>query len=376
MQTIYLDSAASTRVDEDVIARMAEVMRTAWGNPSSAHPQGAAGRRWIEAARVELLAALGDGGAGDVVFTSGCTESDAIGVLGGFRARGRGRVVVSAIEHPAVGATADMIDLGEVVRVPATKDGVIDLEALERAIDPDAAVVALVVVQNEIGTLQPYADAARIARRRAPDCHVHLDAAQAIGKVAFDAAASGADSIAIAGHKIGGPKGAGALWLRRGARVVPLWSGGGQQGGLRSGTQDAPGASGLALACTHAVASRAESAARWGAMRARLIEAAAQAGVPWLEIAAGAPRSPHIVALAFERVAASALRNTLSSRGVYISTGSACADRDSKPSAVLQALGLGNDFGVARFSFERTTTAEEVEMAASILCDAVKSLAR
>jgi cysteine desulfurase len=379
VETIYLDSAASTRVDERVIARMTEVMRTAWGNPSSAHPQGAAGRRWIEDARRELLGALGEAGEiGDIVFTSGCTEADALGVSGAARARGRGRIVVSAIEHAAVGVTAG--DLGgegfEVVRVPATARGVIDLDALGDAIHEDTAVVALVIVQNEIGTLQPYAEAARIAKARAPGCHVHLDAAQAIGKVPVDAPATGADSIAIAGHKIGGPKGVGALWLRRGARVRPLWSGGGQQGGLRSGTQDAPAASGLALACARAVLERDDAAARWAAMRARLLAAAAATGVPWQEIAAGTPRSPHIVPLAFERVAASALRSVLSSRGVYVSTGSACADRDVKPSAVLAAIGLGPDWGVARFSFEHATTIVEVERAAEILVDAVKSLAR
>jgi cysteine desulfurase len=382
VETIYLDSAASTRVDEQVIARMIEVMRTAWGNPSSAHPQGAAGRRWIDDARRELLGALGDapddGAAGDVVFTSGCTEADALGVLGAARARGRGRIVVSAIEHPAVGVTAGELDGEgfEVVRVPATARGVIDLDALAAAITEDTAVVALVIVQNEIGTLQPYAEAARLAKARAPGCHVHLDAAQAIGKVPVDAPSSGADSIAIAGHKIGGPKGAGALWLRRGARVRPLWSGGGQQGGLRSGTQDAPGASGLALACARAVAAREDAAARWAAMRARLHEAAAATGAPWQEIAHGAPRAPHIVPLAFERVAAGALRGVLSSRGVYVSTGSACADRDVKPSAVLQAIGLGPDWGVARFSFEVATTPAEVERAAAILVDAVRGLAR
>jgi cysteine desulfurase len=353
-------------------------MRTAWGNPSSAHPQGAAGRRWIEAARAELLGALGDDhDAGDIVFTSGCTEADALGVLGAARARGRGRVVVSAIEHAAVGVTAGA--LGEegyvVTAVPASARGVIDLDALASSITEDTAVVALVIVQNEIGTLQPFAEAARIAKARAPGCHVHLDAAQAIGKVAVDAAASGADSIAIAGHKVGGPKGAGALWLRRGARVRPLWSGGGQQGGLRSGTQDAPGAAGLALACARVVAARAEATARWTAFRACLLDAAASTGVPWIEIAAGTPRAPHIVPLAFERVAAGALRSVLASRGVYVSTGSACAERDVKPSAVLAATGLGPDWGVARFSFELATTRDEIDRAAAILVEVVRNLA-
>jgi cysteine desulfurase len=262
------------------------------------------------------------------------------------------------------------------VRVPATRTGAIDLERLADAVTPETAVVALMVVQNEIGTVQPAAAAARIARERAPGCHVHLDAAQAVGKVALDAPATGADSVAVAGHKLHGPKGVGALWLRRGARIVPLWGGGGQEGGLRSGTQDAPSAAGLGLACARAVAEREAAAARWAAMAARLGEAAAASGVAWRQIAADATRAPHIVALAFEGVAAGALRTVLASRGVYVSTGSACAERDAKPSAALTALDLDPAWGVARLSFGLDTTAAQVDAAAAILTEVVAELAR
>ncbi|MCE9578926.1 MAG: aminotransferase class V-fold PLP-dependent enzyme, partial [Deltaproteobacteria bacterium] len=231
MTTIYLDSAASTRVDERVIARMTEVMRAAWANPSAAHPAGADARRWLAQARAEVDAALG--GGGEVVFTSGATEADALAVVGAARARGRGRVIVSAFEHAAVGATARalMDDGFEVIEIGATAAGVIDLDALDRALDGDTAVVAMLAVQNELGTVQPIAEIVRHARARAPGAHVHLDAAQALGKVPLDAAALGADSIAVAAHKLGGPKGTGALWLAPGARLVPLWRGGGQERG-------------------------------------------------------------------------------------------------------------------------------------------------
>jgi cysteine desulfurase len=375
---IYLDNAASTRIDPDVLARVDEVTRTAWGNPSASHPQGALARRHLTEARERLAAALGDvGGAGEVVFTSGCTESDALAVLGAARARGGGPIALSALEHPAVAATAAMLGDGgsPLVVLPVGRDGRVDLAAAADLIAPGTAVVAVVHVQNEIGVLQPAAELARLAHQRAPGCHVHVDAAQALGTVPIDVAALGADSVAFAGHKVHGPRGVGALWVRRGARITPLWGGGGQQGGLRPGTEDAPGAAGFALAAERAVAGLAGAAARWGAMRAAIAAALDRAGVAWTEVAAGAPRSPHIVSVALQRVSAAALRNVLASRGVYISTGSACAERDSKPSATLAAVGIGPDWGVARLSFGHDTTLVEVETAAAILAEVAAGLA-
>lgn len=378
MTTIYLDSAASTRVDERVIARMTEVMRAAWANPSAAHPAGADARRWLARGRAEVAAALG-GSGGQVVFTSGATEADALAVLGAARARGRGRIVISAFEHAAVGATARALadDGFEIVELGATPAGAIDLAQLDAALTADTVVVAALAVQNELGTVQPIEALVRRARAAAPGAHVHIDAAQALGKIALDADALGADSIAIAAHKLGGPKGTGALWLAAGARLAPLWRGGGQEGGLRSGTEDAPGAAGFGLAATLAIAARAEATARWTAMAARLCAAAAASGVAWRDLAAGAPRAPHILALAFEGVAAGALRQVLASRGVHVSSGSACAEAKAgaaKPSTALAAIGLDPGWGMARLSFGLDTTDAEIDRAAAILSDAVRGL--
>jgi len=257
MRPVYLDNAASTRISDDVLAAMTEVMRTAWGNPSSQHPQGAAARGHLDTARRRLLTAFGDppgaGQLGEIVWTSGCTEADALAVLGAARTR-PGSIVMSSIEHAAVGGLAHKLGDGRhAVHVEPGPDGVIDPEAVARdAIG--AAVVAIVMVQNEIGVVQPVAAIARAVRRVNPTCHIHVDAAQAFGKVAIDVRAIGADSLAIAAHKFHGPKGNGALWLRTGATLEPLWVGGGQQGGLRGGTQDAPGATGVGFAAERAIA--------------------------------------------------------------------------------------------------------------------------
>ncbi|HEU0034518.1 MAG TPA: aminotransferase class V-fold PLP-dependent enzyme [Kofleriaceae bacterium] len=380
MQPIYLDNAASTRVADDVLALMTEVMRTAWGNPSAQHPQGAAARGHIDKARTRLLAALGDRtGRGDIVWTSGCTEADALAVLGAARVAGReaGAIVTSAIEHPAVTATARRYagTAREVIEVAPDPTGVLDPDAFaQRA--AGAAVVAIVMVQNEIGVVQPVAAIAHAIRRVAPSCHIHVDAAQAFGKVAIDVEALGVDSLAIAGHKLHGPKGCGALWLRTGATLEPLWVGGGQQHGLRGGTQDAPGAAGLGLAAERAVAVLAAARARWLELAELVTSRLAQRGVRFRQLVPDQRRSPHILALGFPGVPASALRTVMASRGVYLSTGSACAERDSKPSAVLEAIGLPADTGMCRLSFGLDTTAEEVATATAVLAGVVSELVK
>jgi len=379
MQPLYLDNAASTRISDDVLAAMTEVMRTAWGNPSSQHPQGSAARGHIETARRRLLAAFGDTTGdhriGDIVWTSGCTEADALAVLGAARTR-PGAIVMSSIEHAAVGALAARLgDSRAAVQVEPGPDGVIDPDAVARAAH-DAAVVAIVMVQNEIGVVQPVAAIARAVRRANPTCHIHVDAAQAFGKVEIAVSQIGADSVAIAAHKLHGPKGIGALWLRAGAVLEPLWVGGGQQGGLRGGTQDAPGATGLGLAAERAIAALPEARTRWLAFAARVTAQLTERKVAFRQLVPDALRSPHILALGISGVPASALRTVLASRGVYISTGSACAERDGhgKPSPVLVAIGLPPDAGMCRLSFGLDTTADDVELAARTLGDVALEL--
>lgn len=380
MPTLYLDNAASTRIDDTVLAAMTEVMRSAYGNPSSQHPQGAAARGHIATARAQLLAALGDpddgAGVGDIVWTSGCTEADALAVLGAARVR-TGAIVMSAIEHAAVGALADRLAGRASVQVAPRADGVLDADDVALA-SVGAAVVAIVLVQNEVGVVQPVAEIAAAVRAANPTVHIHVDAAQALGKVAIDARALGVDSIAIAGHKLHGPKGIGALWLRRGASLEPLWVGGGQQHGLRGGTQDAPSAAGFGLAAERAVAALPGARNRWADFAARITSTLRARAVDFQQLVPDARRAPHILALAIAGVPATALRTVLSSRGVYISTGSACAERDGhgKPSPILVALGMAPDAGMVRLSFGLDTTADDVDAAAQLLADVAAELAK
>jgi cysteine desulfurase len=372
MNAIYLDNAASTRVSDEVHALMTEVMRTAWGNPSAQHPQGAAARGYIDMARQRLLAALGDRGTGEVVWTSGCSEANALAVLGAARAK-PGRIVMSTLEHPAISTLGDRLaaEGREIVRIAPGPDGVLDPDELAEAA-AGASIVTIVMVQNEIGVLQPIAAIVGAIRKRDATCHIHIDGAQALGKVPIDCAALGIDSLSIAGHKLHGPKGTGALWLRRGATIEPLWVGGGQQRGLRGGTQDAPGAAGLGLAAERAVAALTTARTRWLELAAR-VTSALDAGLV-RQLVPDHRRAPHILALAVPGVPASALRNVLSSRGVYISTGSACAEGDAKPSVALTAIGLSQDAGMVRLSFGLDTKHEEVDEAAKILGAVIRDL--
>ncbi|HEX3478668.1 MAG TPA: aminotransferase class V-fold PLP-dependent enzyme, partial [Kofleriaceae bacterium] len=283
----------------------------------------------------------------------------------------------SSIEHAAIATLAGR--LGEsrpAIQVEPGGDGVLDPDAVARAA-AGAAVVAIVLVQNEIGVVQPVAAIARAVRRVNPGCHVHIDAAQAFGKVAIDVAALGADSLAIAAHKLHGPKGVGALWLRTGATLEPLWVGGGQQAGLRGGTQDAPGAAGLGLAAERAVAALPAARARWLELAGRVTARLRDRGVAFHQLVPDPRRAPHILALGLAGVPAPALRTVLASRGVYISTGSACAERDGhgRPSPALVAIGLPPDTGMCRLSFGLDTSDDDVDRAAGTLADVALELA-
>jgi cysteine desulfurase len=378
MREIYLDNAASTRVAEEVVTLMSEVMRTAWGNPSSKHAQGVAARAHLAKARLQLLTALGDrdGARSDIIWTSGCTEANALAVIGAMRTR-PGKLVISTIEHAAISTLADRFEAEgrTVVRVAPGPGGVLDPDAVADAAR-GAAVVALVAVQNELGVVQPLAAIANAVRASAPGAHVHVDGAQAVGKIPLDFATLAVDSIAVAGHKLHGPKGVGALQLRTGAKLEPLWVGGGQQHGLRGGTQDVPGAAGLGLAAELATSKMPSTRVRWLELAARLTETLETRRIAYAQLVPDQRRVPHILALGIRGVSASALREQLASRGTCVSTGSACAEGETKASSALAAIGLPPEDGMLRLSFGVDTTLDEVTTAAQAIADVIGGLAR
>jgi cysteine desulfurase len=258
--------------------------------------------------------------------------------------------------------------------IPVDRNGVISLGALERLIGEETQVVALMLVNNEIGTIQPVAEAARRVRAIRPDVHVHCDAVQALGKIPVDVGELGADTVAFSAHKIHGPKGSGALWHRHSCQLDAMWGGGGHQDGLRSGTLNVPGIAGMGEAVRIAVAEREQHTARWAGFGDQLIAAARSTGCEIRVNGGEAARAPHVVSVAFRGIPAEPLLHTLESRGVLVSAGSACSERDRRPSHVLQAIDLGADWGTVRMSFGRETGAADIEQAAAVLTDAVRSL--
>jgi cysteine desulfurase len=380
---IYLDNAASTRPAPEVLAATRAVEDAFFANPASAHGLGAAATRALEAARGEVAAALG-AEAAEIVFASGGTEANALGLLGAARAaRGR-HLVVGGLEHPAVARTAErLVSEGyELTVVASTPAGIVLAEDVARAVRPETAVVALMLVNNELGTIQPVAEVARAlaaaspARGRRPGHpHLHVDAVQAFGFLRVRPHALGADTLALSGHKIHGPKGTGALWVRPGARLEPLWDGGRQERGLRSGTENVAGCVGLARAAALALEAQDEGmAARIEAERDRLEREVLEAIPGARRTVADAPRAPHIASLAFPGFPAEPLLHALEARGVYASAGSACASRTRGPSAVLKAIGIDDDTAVLRFSLARTTSAAEVDAAVEALRGAIQEI--
>ncbi len=375
---IYLDNAATTRVDAKVASVVSECMLESYGNPSSAHHAGITAERRIKTATAQLATAIGDpdGLGGQILWTSGGTESDALGVLGAGRTKGKSRnVVVSAIEHPAVKQSAGLLEeFGWALRtLPVSRLGVIECDGIGKVVDADTGVLAVMLVNNEIGTIAPVAELAAAARAIAPGIHVHCDAVQALGKIPVNVAELGADSVAFAAHKLHGPKGVGALWLSKNARIRSFWAGGGQQDGLRSGTENVPGIAGMGLATELACDDLAATLANYSAFSDRLIEACLAADLRFSVNAKKAPRAPHVLSLAFDACPAEPLLHVLESRGVLVSAGSACAEKSRKPSPVLTAIAVPESHGTLRFSFGRDTTDQDVATASEILIDAVRS---
>ena len=360
---IYLDHAATTTVRPEAVEAMIPLLGGGH-NPSSLHAEGRAARAAVDDARGTVARVLGCA-AREIVFTGSGTEADALAIAGAARARAAaGRhVVTSAVEHHAVLHACDALEREgwEITRIPVDDAGRLDVDAFARALEPRTALASIMLGNNETGVLQPVAELARLARDRG--VVFHTDAVQCAGWIALDVAALGVDLLTLSGHKFGGPKGVGALFVRRGIDLEPLITGGAQEHGLRAGTENVPGIAGFARALSLAEAERPEAAPRVAALRDRL-EAGIVAAIPDCRInGAGAPRLPHVLSVAFADVPGDALLARLDLEGIAASAGSACAAGALEPSHVVAALGMPERYrrGVVRFSLGAGTSASDVD---------------
>ena len=362
MKTVYFDHAATTPVDPQVLVAMLPYFSEQYGNPSELHRLGREGRAAVDAARAQVAAVLG-AGEREIVFTSGGTEADNLALFGSLARYQPGHLIVSAIEHPAVMEAARALNRAgwSVDFVPVDGDGIIDVDAYEQAFRDDTRLASIMFANNVVGSVQPVAALARIAHEKG--ALFHTDAVQAVGSLPVDVAELGVDLLSLSGHKLYGPKGIGALFVKHGTRLQPILHGGGHERRLRSGTENVPGIVGLGVAMTVAAEQLPEVRTRLERLRDKL---AAGVGERIPEVTClGHPtqRLPGNVAFSVRYVEGESMLLQLDAHGFMVSSGSACASGSLEPSHVVLALGLGAEeaHGSMRVSLGRENTEEEVD---------------
>lgn len=372
---IYADHAATTPVLPEVVEAMLPCFNETWGNPSSLHSEGQRAKEALLAARETLAEVLGCD-SGEVYFTSCGSESDNWAIKGAAMTAkaGRKKIITSKIEHHAVLHTCQALEKQgfEVVYLDVDADGVVDLEQLRREADESTALVAVMMANNEIGTLQPIAEIAEIAHGVGALCFT--DAVQAFGAISFDVKSLGVDMLALSGHKLGAPKGVGALYVRKGVRIANLIDGGGQEKSKRGGTENIPYIVGLAKAAELA-RERMSDMSRIAKMRDRLIEGLC--AIPHSKLnGSRTDRLPGNVNVSFEYVEGESLLLWLDLMGISASTGSACSSNSLEASHVLLATGLPIEMahGSLRFSLSHGNTEEDVDRIIATTAEVVGKL--
>ena len=377
MAFVYLDHNATTPLDPRVREAMAPWLGERFGNPSSVHRRGREAREAVEEARARVARLIG-ARAREVVFTASGTEANnAVVLSAGLAAGSRGRIVLSAFEHPSIRVAAERLEGSglEVVRVPPGPDGVVPAAAFIAELTPATRLACLMLANNELGTLQPVAEVARACRERGVP--LLTDAVQAVGKVPVDAGELGADYLVLGAHKFHGPLGAAAVWVREGAALEPLLAGGGQERGLRAGTENVAALVGLGEAARLAAAELPRRRRELTALRDRL--EAGMAEIPGARIhCAGAPRLPQTSHVAFPCVEGEALLHRLDAAGFAVSTGAACKAGRPEPSQALLAMGLAPEesIGSIRVSLGTTNTANEIDAFLEVLPRELAALRR
>ncbi len=379
MSRIYLDHAATTAVFPEVVEAMLPYFTKVYGNASSIHGEGREAKRALESARRQVARALNAAVPQEIYFTAGGSESDNWAIKGAAFANGmRGHVITTAIEHHAVLHTCHWLEKQgvEVTCLPVDGDGRVSAAQVEKALRADTFLVSVMAANNEVGTVQPIGEIGEICRARG--VLFHTDAVQAVGAIPLDVQAMHIDLLSLSGHKIHGPKGVGALYIRKGVKIDSLIHGGAQERGFRAGTENLPAIVGLGKAIEMAHTNLHENAARISALRDKLIEGI-MARVPAARLN-GHPtlRLPGNVNLSFAGVEGEALLLRLDLAGVSGSSGSACTSGTLDPSHVLMALGLNEAaaHGSLRLTLGTETTADEIDRVLDILPPIVEDLRR
>ncbi len=377
----YFDNSATTRVYPGVRDIVIKTMMEDYGNPSSQHTKGVEAEGYLRRSS-RILADLLGAKEKEILYTSGGTESDNLAVRGAAMAGKRrgNHVITSAVEHPAVSASVEALkeEGFEVTVLPVDREGVVRMDALEEALRPDTILVSVMYVNNEVGSVMPVEEIGRLVHEKSPHALFHVDAVQAFGKMTICPARQGIDLLSVSAHKIHGPKGVGFLYIREGARILPQILGGGQQNGMRSGTDNVPGIAGLGEAAREIYENLDEKREHMYALKERLIE-----GLSGMDrvIVNGMPARQgvcHIVSMSVLGIRSEVLLHALEERGICVSAGSACSSHKRKPSATLSAMGLSREQmeSTVRVSFSEENTLEEVDYFLEVLGEIVPMLRR
>ena len=366
-RTVYLDYAATTPCDPRVVDVMLPFMTERFGNPNSLYALGRDGYRALEAARESFAASIDAASPTEVIFTGAGTEADnaaLIGISHAARARGKGsHIVVSAFEHHAILEPSHFLERDgfEVTQVRPRQDGIIHADDVEAVMRDDTVLVSVMHANNELGTVQPVKELAGVAHTK--DAYFHTDAIQALGKLPWDAVELGVDAASFSAHKIYGPKGVGALYLKRGTPFEPLLMGGGQESKKRSATQNVGGVTAFAKALELLNEERDDETPRLEALRDRVIDGVLALPNSALNGARDVPRLPGYANLVIKGIEGESMLLQLDNKGIAVSTGSACSSGSLEPSHVLLSIGLAPEIahGSLRVTLGRFTTAEDVE---------------
>ena len=374
---VYLDNSSTTRAYKECAELVADVMYNSFGNPSSLHRKGIEAEKIIKTAREQFADTI-KASANEVYFTSGGTESDNLAIIGACRASRGKHIISTSIEHPAVLNTLQHLEKRgyAVDLLPVSKSGIIDVSKVAKLIRKDTALISCMYVNNEIGSIQPVEKIAKIIKSENPSTVFHIDAVQAYGKIPFSVSSVGADLISFSGHKIHGPKGVGALYVRNKTKLSPIIFGGGQQNNIRPGTENVPGIAAFGLAAKLCHTDFLEKTARMEMLRNRLRD-----GILGQldDVTVNTPLenpAPHILNMSFGYVKSEVLLHSLENEGIFVSSGSACSSHKKGPSYVLTAIGSDKKMidGSIRFSLSEFNTVEEIDYTIDKVTEHVKKI--
>ncbi|MBC2721779.1 cysteine desulfurase NifS [Desulfosporosinus sp.] len=365
MRRVYLDHSATTPVDPEVAAIMMTYYTEKYGNPSSVHGFGREAKQALEQARNQVAELIG-AASGEITFTSGGTEADNLAILGTAEAlRKKGKhIITSCIEHHAVLETCEYLEKNgfDLTVIPVDEEGIISVDAVRKAIRPDTILITIMHANNEVGSIQPISEIGKLAKEQG--IVFHVDAVQSLGKIPVNVEELNVDLLTVSGHKIYGPKGVGALYVRKGLRIVPLVHGGGQEKKRRSGTENTPGIIGFGKACELAGQRMADDAEHQRKLRDKLINGILER-IDFVKVNGplGEKRLPNNVNVSIRYVEGESLLLSLDMLGIAASSGSACTSGSLDPSHVLLGMGLIHEIahGSLRFSLGRQNTEEDID---------------